>query len=129
MPLSHSFRIINYPMALSSSFPRCMVTRQMIHMWTHGSGMVHSAGNTISFCSSGRKSDRVRTSAPLLRRIITHAAPCATAVEAETTELIEDIVYRYFSTLAVRRGMHQRYAIILRRRRVCRDDATRRDAT
>jgi len=64
--------------------------------------------------------ERARPAAPL-RRIITHAAPCATTVEAETTELIEDIVYRYFSTLCERVRMHQRYAIILRR--VCHDDA------
>jgi len=48
-------------------------------------------------------SEQAHPAAPL-RRIITHAAPCATTVEAETTELIEDIVYRYFSTLCERVG-------------------------
>lgn len=105
-----------------------MATRRMIH-WYRRAATVHSVGNTISLFFFQRKiqSCSDKRSRPL-RRIITHAAPCATTVEAETTELIEDIVYRYFSTLGTR-GMHQWYAIIRRRRRVCRDDAKVRDAT
>lgn len=63
--------------------------------------MVQSVGNTTYNIYSREENPIVFGQTP--RRIITHAAAsCATAVEAETTELIENIVYRYFSTLGTR---------------------------
>lgn len=81
-----------------------------------------SLGNTISFflpfffCPffpfQEKRENRSRTNAP--RRIITHTTRCSTTIEAETAELIEDIVYRYFLMLRAR----QWYAIVLQHRRL-----------